>query len=64
MSGSDGNGVVAGASTAGSGVAAVAVDGGSSAISVLGWIAIAVGAAVVISFLIAMYLKRKNKLEK
>jgi len=54
-------GSVAGASTVAAGAAAVAADGGNGEISVLGWIAIAVGALILISALILFALKKRKK---
>lgn len=62
MSGSDNSNTgVAGAATTGTGAAIVASDGGSSWVSILGWAALIIGALVLTSFLIAFWLKRKNR---
>lgn len=62
MSGSEANtGSVAGASTVAAGTAAVVADGGNSGISVLGWVAIAVGALILISALVLFFLKKRKQ---
>lgn len=62
MSGSDSSNTgVAGAATTGTGAAIVASDGGNSWVSILGWAALIIGALVLASFLIAFWLKRKNR---
>lgn len=62
MSGSEANtGTVAGASTVAAGTAAVAADGGNTGISILGWIAIIVGALILASSLILFALKKRKK---
>ena len=62
MSGSELNtGVVAGASSVASGAAVVAADGGNTGISVLGWIAIAVGALILASAIILFFLKKRKQ---
>lgn len=62
MSNSDTTGAVAGASTTASGVAAVA--SGNDFLVILGWIAIGIGLLVLISLLIAMFMKRRNRKEQ
>ena len=60
MSGSELNSAsIAGASTVAAGTVAVAADGNSSPISILGWIAIAAGIIILLSALILFALKKR-----
>lgn len=63
MTGSEtSTGSIAGASTVAAGAAAVATDGGNTGISIFGWIAIIVGALILLSSLVLFALKkRKNQ---
>lgn len=61
MTGSETNtGTVAGASTVAAGTAAVAADGGNTGISLFGWIAIIIGALILLSSLILFALKKRK----